>query len=321
MKTKKLVFIFTVAVSIIFGIQSFSYGEKPVSIVIGTGGLGGTFYVHGGGICMILQKYGKAVSEATAQITAGSRENSLLIGAAELDFALANSVVVGESYRGSEKFGKGIKNIRTCFWGNETEAHLIVKKGKGYKSLLDLKGKKMSIGAPGSGAVFNFMQLIEAYGISLNEFKPYYLGAMQSYEALKDGRLDAVFTGHGVPGAAATSLAMTTDIDILPIPEEIVNKIVEKDPGYIKAIIPAGIYRGIDRDIPTFGPVASFICHEGLSEELVYQVMKGIHDNLDWLAENVHRAFKKYRFHPSVQNIAPLHPGAIKFYKEKGLIK
>lgn len=298
-----------------------SVASEKKSIVFATSSSTGTYYVLGGGLCMAFEKDIPEIKEAIAQVTAGSVENVRLIDKGEADLALANAVVVAEAYRGSERFKGGLKNLQTLCWAQVNSQHYIVAKKSGIKSLADLKGKKVSVGAPGSGTAFNFKSIMDSAGINLKDLDVQFLNNTAAIDAFKDDRLDCIAVAGNIPSSTIYSLAMTNDIDIISIDEKIIDKLHAELPGYVKVKIPAGTYKGMDTDVYTFGAANTLLGNSNLSADVVYKMLKTIQAQKDWLTENIHKGFSEFSFDPSVSDVAPLHPGAVKFYNEIGRLK
>ena len=225
---------------------------------------------------------------------------------------------VGE-VRFGEWQGQKLDKLRTMCWGHGSDLHIITLKSSGIKSFEDIKGKRFAVGAPGSGTQVNVFRLMtEVYENSAKDYKVEFLSFAEAVNALKDNRIDAGVVMAGAPVASVMDLAIVKDIRLIPVTREKINKLLEIYPIYDEYIIKTGMYKGIDEDILTFTSPANIVTSSDLPADLVYSVLKALYNKIPWLTENVHKGFKRWKFDPSVQRIAPLHDGAIKFYKEMG---
>lgn len=285
------------------------------TMVIATASTSGTFYVMGGGLAMVLQKDVPELKEVTAQVTAGSVENCRLLAKGQVDLAFVNAVVGTEAYHGGRRFKTPLKNLRTIFWGHITHQHFIVKKDSGIKSLADLKGKRVSIGAPGSGMAFSAMTLFKMAGYGKGDINLQFLPSGAGINALKDGKIDCALVAGGAPVGSITALAVSGDIDIINLDKALLEKLNQKYPGFVLAPIKKGTYKGVDHEIMTFAAACAIMVNDKMPEELASKIVKAVQAKQGWLAENVHKGFGLYSFDSSISSVAPLTPGAAKLYK------
>ncbi len=291
---------------------------EPMIVAFGSGGTGGTYYVMGAAIAEIMTKDVPLIKTATSQVTAASYENVRLIQKNYVQFCLNNAASTYDGWNGKKPFKEKMDKLRTIAWGHGSDYHIVVLADSPIKNFREAVGKRLSVGAPGSGMEMQARRLLEVMELSYKDFKVEFLSISEAVGGLKDGRLDIIAMTSGMPGAALIDLSNVRSMRLISLGKELVDKVVEKFPYYDPFVIPAGTYKGVDYDTYTMTSPAIFSCREDVPEEVVYQVVKAIHKKLPWLAKNVHSSFSRWRFEPSVKRLAPLHPGAIKYYKEMG---
>ena len=310
-------------------------GTKKEFIAIGTGGPTGVYFVVGNSVCRMVHKvaaegrkkggkYGRQHGiRCAAPSTAGSTYNIGNVKAGELDFGVAQSDWQYHAYNGSSRFkGRQFKEIRAVFSVHPEPLHIIVGKGSGITGWDGLKGKRVGIGNPGSGQHNTMAFLMEQHGWKNSVFKlAAELTSSEQSKALCDSKIDAYIYTVGVPNSG---VAMATDgcgAKIVDFKTAVVEKMVKERPYYAWATIPKGTYKTSDRDVTTFGVMATFITSADVSESVVYEVTRAVFENLD-VFRGLHPAFKNLDPKKMIKNglSAPLHRGAVKYYKEKGLM-
>lgn len=267
----------------------------------------------------ILSKYIPYV-EATAEVTTASVDNCLLVGMGKADLALVMADAAWDAYRGTGKF-KNKLPLRTAMVLYPNNMHLVTLEGKGIEKVSDLKGKRVSTGAPGSGTEVMAERVLEANGINPNkDISRDRLGASESAGALKDGKIDAYFWVGGLPTASITDLGATPGIKIKLLGSaDAVTKMKEKyGPIYGKGIIPAKTYPGQGIDVPIAVVWNLLICNEKMKEDIAYDVVKILFDRKPDLA-TVHREANNISLQYQGDSPLPLHPGAIRYFTEKGV--
>ena len=286
-----------------------------------TGGTSGVYYPLGVALSQI---YGKAIpgSKTAVQATKASAENLNLLQAGRGEAGISLGDAVSDAWKGNEEAGfkNPLKKLRTiaALWPNYI--HFVATADSGIKTLADIKGKRISVGAPKSGTELNVRQILKAANISHKDFsKVEYLSYAESVELMKNKQLDVTLLSSGLGVAALRDLATTQKVVFLTIPEEIVAKI--NDPAFVVGVIPAKTYEGQDKDVTTISVQNYLVTHEGVSTETVYTMTKSMFDNLDQMAA-AHSAGKSIKKENAAKNPpAPLHPGAEKYYREVGLVK
>jgi TRAP transporter TAXI family solute receptor len=296
----------------------------PKVLSITTGPAGGVYFALGAGIADLISKYIPGV-EASSEVTPGSVDNMKLIHAKKCELALAMSDIVEEAYKGIGAFEAiGKTDVRTVMALHTNYAHFVTLEGKGIEKLADLRGKRVSLGAPGSGSEKLCIKILKAAGIDPDkDIVKERLAVAEAASALKDGKIDAFFWNAGIPMPAVLDLATTPGIKVKLIPLiEVLPKLVELyGPVYFKAVIPKGTYPGIDVDFETIGLANLLVCIPELPSELVYQIVKVVFDHIDEL-KAIHKAAEEITLKTAVVGSpVPFHDGAIKYFKEKGVWK
>jgi len=312
-------FIFGVILVFIFSFSS-AWAQKTVRLSIATGGTGGVYYPMGGGMANILSKYIPYL-EATAEVTTASVDNCLLVGQGKAGLAFIMADVGWDAYQGKGKFKEKIP-LRTVAVLYPNNMHLVTIEGKGIEKVTDLKGKRVSTGAPGSGTEVKALRVLEAYGLTPDkDFTRDKLGVAESAGALKDRKIDAFFWDGGLPTAAVTDLAATPGIKAKIIPHgDAVPKMREKyGPLYVKGIIPAKTYPGQDVDVEMAVVWNILICNEKMKGDVAYDIVKTVFEHKPELVAS-HRDARYLSLEPQVGGSPiPLHPGAVRYFTEKGV--
>jgi TRAP transporter TAXI family solute receptor len=303
-----------------FGLENAS-AQVKTRLAIGTGGTGGVYYPLGGGLAALISKHLPGV-EATAEVTTASVDNMKLLhgNRVALVFTLPDTAL--EAYQGKLKGLNDKVAVRALSSIYANFMQIVALDGTGIKSVPDLKGKRVSTGAPGSGVEVKGLRVLEAYGLAPKDFKSQdRLGAAESAGALKDRKLDAFFWDGGLPTAAILDLAATPGLKIHLIPHaDAVPKMVAKyGPLYFAATIAKGTYGGMDTDVQVAAATNLLAVHERMDENLAYQITKLLHERTADLVA-VHAAAKEINLKNAVVGSPiPFHAGALRFYKEKGI--
>ncbi|MDH1869821.1 TAXI family TRAP transporter solute-binding subunit [Pseudomonas sp. GW6] len=292
----------------------------PTFINVLTGGTSGVYYPIG---VALSQLYSNGIegSKTSVQATKASVENLNLLeaGRGELAFALGDSVA--DAWNGVEDAGfkAPLKKIRAIAGTYPNYIQIVANAESGIKTLEDLKGKRISVGAPKSGTELNARAIFEAAGLTYKDMgKVEFLPYAESVELIKNRQLDATLQSSGLGMAAIRDLASTMKISFVAIPAEVTAKI--DNAAYEAATIPAGTYDGQDADVPTVAITNILVSHEGVSDEVAYQMTKLMFDNLGRLG-TAHSAAKDIKLETATKNLPiPLHPGAERFYKEAGAL-
>lgn len=292
-------------------------------ISIGTGGVTGVYYPTGGAICRLVNKNRKEHGiRCSVESTGGSVYNINTVRAGELEFGVAQSDWQFHAYNGTSKFkdqGK-FENLRAVFSVHPEPFTLIARKGSGIAGFMDLKGKKVNVGNPGSGQRATMEVVMDSFGIAMSDFAlAAELKGSEMAQALCDGKIDAMIYTIGHPAAAVTEAATTCDVELVSVAGDPIDKLVGENSYYRVATVPGGMYKGTDGETSTFGVGATFVSSADVSEKVVYTVVKAVFDNFDDF-KKLHPAFANLKEEQMIADglSAPLHPGAEKYYKERG---
>ncbi len=291
-------------------------------ISIGTGGVTGVYYPTGGAICRLVNKDRKDHGiRCSAESTGGSIYNINTIRNKELEFGVAQSDWQFHAYNGTSKFEKNGKfeKLRAVFSVHPEPVTVIARDDSGIKNISDVKGKRMNIGNPGSGTRGTWEVMEEALGWKRGDLKlATEMKSAETGQAVCDGKIDAYFWLVGHPSALTQESLASCAARLVNVTGPAIDKLIADNPYYRSARIPAGMYNNKE-DIKTFGVGATFVSSTDVPDDVVYTVVKAVFENFD--------QFKK--LHPAFANLdpkemikdglsAPLHPGAVKYYKEKG---
>ena len=287
-------------------------------MMMGTGGTAGTYYAFGGVLAQYMKNYtGYSV---TAVSTDASKANIQSIGDGDYQMGFTQSDVMAYAWEGIKSFEKdGPSRDFRVLGGLYAETVQLITMNDKIQSVADLKGKSVSIGAPGSGVYFNAVDVLEASGIGLDGIKPQYQSFDDSKEALKDGQIDAAFIVAGAPTSAITELATTNGVNLIPIDGELRDKIMEMCPYYAPLQIPADTYPKQPNPVDTITIKATMIVDADLDEDVVYALTAAIFDHKDEIAlENAKG--QELSIENATDGMAvPFHKGAARYYAEHGV--
>lgn len=290
---------------------------------IGTGGTAGTYYPVGGMIANAISQPGKL--SATAQASNGSVANVSAVAGGAMESGFTQADVATWAFKGTGLYdGKpnvpGLRLIANLY---PESVHVVVKKGAGIKSVADLKGKRVALDEPGSGTLVNARAILAAYGLKESDIKPEYIKPNQAGDKLKDGALDAFFFTGGAPAGAIAELASSgAGIDILPIEGKEADTLRAQSPFFAVDTIAAETYKGVGQ-VKTLAVGAQWVTSDKVDANIVYEIVKALYsENGQKMLAAGHAKGKFITVQNAVQGAGiPFHPGAEKFYKEKGVLK
>jgi TRAP transporter TAXI family solute receptor len=291
-------------------------------ISIGTGGVTGVYYPTGGAICRLVNKYRKETGiRCSAESTGGSIYNLNTIRAGELEFGVAQSDWQYHAYHGTSRFkDQGpFEDLRAVFSVHPEPITILARGDAGISNITDLKGKRVNIGNPGSGTRGTWEVIEKALGWKREDLKlAAEMKSAETGQALCDGKIDAYFWAVGHPSALTQETLATCDAVLVNATGPAIDKLVADNPYYRKATIPAGMY-GDNPEVHTFGVGATFVTSAKVPDDVVYTVVKAVFDNFDQF-KALHPAFANLKPEEMIKDglSAPLHPGAVKYYKERG---
>ena len=286
-----------------------------------TGGTSGVYYPLGVALGNVV---GKALpgTKTSVQATKASVENLNLLqaGRGEIAFTLGDSL--SDAWKGNEEAGfkTPLKKLRGIAAIYPNYIQIVARADSGIKTLADLKGKKISVGAPKSGTELNARAILNAAGITYKDFsKVEYLPFGESVELMKNRQLDVTLQSAGLGVASLRDLAAAMDIVVVAVPADVIKKV--GDPAYLVSSIPANTYKGQTADVPAAAVQNYLVTHDGVSNDTVYAMTKALWTNLDQLTA-AHSAAKAIDLKKALEGMpVPVHPGAEKYYKEVGVIK
>lgn len=313
--------IASAAVAAAFIAAAPAQAQKAQFINILTGGQSGVYYPLGVALSQIYQQEIPNV-RSTAQVTKASAENMNLLQAERGELALALADSVSDAWNGNAEAGftKKLDKLRGMSATYNNYIQIVANAESGIKSLEDLKGKRISVGAARSGTELNARAIFKAAGLSYDDFaKVEYLPFGESVELMKNRQLDATLQSAGLGVSSIRDLATSVDIVVVPVPKEVVENV--GDAAYQPAFIPANTYEGQTVDMPTAAIPNFLITHVNVPEDLVYQMTKTLYENLEGL-QATHNAAKAIKLENATNGMpVPIHPGAERYYKEVGVIK
>ncbi|HOP48764.1 MAG TPA: TAXI family TRAP transporter solute-binding subunit [Desulfobacteraceae bacterium] len=288
-------------------------------ISIGTGGTGGVYYPYGGGVAEIWTKYVKGV-RAVAEVTGASVENTKLCDRGETLFGEIMNDVAYQAYNGIGKFKDKPQKILGMFEMYPHHFQIVTLMKSDVNSIYDIKGKKVSVGAPASGTEYKTNLILqEALGIPYRDFNVFRLSFTETANALKDGTIEVGIWDVAAPTSSIMDLATTHKIKMISFTPEEIKKIVDKFPFYSEFTLPAGTYNNQDYDVRNPSVWNTFICNADVDEELVYRLTKAVFEHQDYMMK-IHPFAKYTTPENAVKHAAiPLHPGSIRYLKEKGI--
>ena len=299
-----------------------AFAAQAQTISIATGGTGGVYYPLGGGMAAVLSKYVQGM-QATAEVTGGSVANLQLIGTGKPYIAMTMVDAGLDAYKGQDKFSGKPVPVRTLMVMYPNRMHVVSIEGTGVTKMSDLKGKRVSTGSGGSATEVMAFRVIEAAGLDKDkDMKRERLGVAESVNALKDRKIDAFFWVGGLPTAAVTDLSSTPGVKIKMIDHADLVPAMNKKYGnlYVKDTIGKDVYRGMERDNAQATVMNLLVAHEKMDEKTAYDIVKAVFEHIPELVR-VHGEAENFKLENQKKEASPIpwHPGAMKYFAEKGL--
>lgn len=294
--------------------------QARARLSIGTATRQGVFYPFGVGIAALISKYMPG-TEAIAEVTGGSKDNMRFVHTGQVQFALVAPDIAWEAAQGKLQEVPEKVAVRTLLVTYSGRLHIVTLEGSGIQTVADLKGKRVSTGPPAGGSESAGLLVFEAYGIMPQDLGSHLrLGYAESAVALKEGKLDAFLFDGGVPASVIRELADTPGIKMKLIPHgDAAPKLAVRYPFIFSAPIPKGTYTGVDQDVSTVARAVLLVAHERMEEPLAYEITKLILEHTEELA-SAHAVAKEITLKSAVRGSPiPFHPGALRYYKEKGI--
>jgi len=292
-------------------------GERRHEVYsLATAGLGGTYYIVGAGLGEILTREIPHLT-VNAIIAGGSTGNPLMLHRGEAEIGITNYISAANAIAGRAPFEQPIA-IRAIAPLQYSQLHIMVMGNSPFHTLNDLRGRRVNLGpAAGGGALF-FRELLPFWGLSESDFNFSFLSYTEGTEALRDGRIDANTPNGAAPLETVSSLAAFADVRLISLEAENMRRVRERLPHYDHALIPAGIYRGINQDVWTGGIQDILVVRADMDEEEAYMITRTIYEHLAEL-RRVHPSVSHMTFDNYNHSLVPLHPGALRFYRERNI--
>jgi TRAP transporter TAXI family solute receptor len=294
-------------------------GSNPKFLTVGTASTGGAFYPIGIAMADIITN--KVGISTTAQITGGAVENNSLVQMKTADLAITMGFMAYNAVKGLDPYKNKMGKINVLFSGlSKGVFHIVVNKNSTIRSIKDLKGKRVALGPAGGGAIAVANDVFKFYGLTAGDIKPVYISYEQATDALTDGNIDAIAVQSAAPAPAITQLtAAKKPIRILNIEDSYLKKILKKATYYSKVVLPAAMY-GTDEPVTTLYTSLVVVVNKDMSKDLAYRITKALFENINTI-KNSHPSAKELDIKEAVKALpAPLHPGAAKYFKEKGIL-
>ena len=262
-----------------------SCAPKKVNMILATGGTSGTYYPFGGAMAQIFNTKIENMN-VTAQATGASVENCKLLGSKEAELAILQNDMLDYAYNGVEAFKEGkIENLRGIGTLYPEIVQIVASPDSEINTVQDLKGKKVSVGAPGSGVEANVRQIFDATGLTYNDITVNYLSFAESADAFKDKHIESFFVTAGIPNAAIQDISAQHKISMVSLTDDVIKNLTEKYPFFVEYTIPANTYNGQTSDVKTVAVMATLATSAEVSDDVVYNITKSLFENLEELGE------------------------------------
>lgn len=316
LKSKKFLVVFTFLMILAIVISGSTAAQGRTFLSIATGGTAGTYYPIGGAIASVFNNNIEGMN-ASAQSTGASVENARLIYNQEVEVAIIQNDIASYAVAGENQFeGNQVTNMRGITALYPEVIQIVVRADANIETMEDLKGKRVAVGAPGSGAEANASQILNLFGITYDDITEDYLSFGEAAGRLSDRQIDAAFLTAGIPTAAVMDVAATQGIELLEFSDSDVEKINAELPFLTGVTVPAGTYSGVDRDIQTVALQAILVAEESLSDEAVYNMTKAIFENRQSLIA-AHSRANDITLDTALGGMTvELHPGAQAYFDE-----
>lgn len=285
---------------------------------IATGGTGGVYFPYGGGLAEVINNHVDGAT-GSAEVTGASVENVALISRGDSDLALALADTVYQAFHGEGAFeGRQVSELRALASIYPNAVQIVTLADSGISNIEDLRGKRVSVGAPGSGTEVSAQTLLAANGITYDDFEPQRLNFNETADALRDGDIDAGFWSVGPPTSSIMNLATTRSISLIALTEDQIAAAIEAEPTFAPYTLRAGLYDGMAEGVPTISTPNVLIVHMDMDEDLAYEITRAMYENVDELIA-IHPAANDTTVEFSTDSTPiPFHPGALRYLEEVG---
>ena len=291
-------------------------------VLLGADNPGGSYYLYGGGLSTWINEHSKTL-RLTSQTTRGSVENARLLNAGRLDFGLVNAIATYQQRHGTGQFqGQGSDKVRGIALLDTAPLHIVTYPSSGITTIASLAGKRVSIGAPGSGSATTANLLFPLAGL-VGKVTIQNLGFSESASNLRDGNVDAFFAASALPLPAVVDLTSTHAVRLISIPDNLINELHKQNPFYQREVIPGGTYSGIANGVPTVSVASLLLAKADEPDDVVYEVLNQMYTPAaQTYMRSVYRAWNPQAGEKLFADIGvPLHPAALRYYREHGMIK
>lgn len=297
------------------------YSADSQRLTLATGGTSGVYFPLGGAIGQVLGSNGNGSLSVTAQATGASGENMRLVESGDVDFAIVQNDVADAAFNGTAPFREKLGDVRALGRLYPEYLHVVASKDSGIKSLEDFKGKKISVGARGSGNEVNCRQIFDFYGLDYKNLEPIFLPYSETADQFKDRNLDGFVFTIGTPNPAIQDITTTQDVEFIPLQGDQVDQVIAKFPFLVKDAIPANTYKGQDTAVPTLSVQAILVANKDMPDDVAYELTKTLYENTEAIAK-AHNKGSEIKLENATDGVTiPFHPGAEKYLREKGIIK
>jgi TRAP transporter TAXI family solute receptor len=306
-------------------VSGAAIAQQRMFFGVATGGTGGTYYPLGGMLAQLISNKavvdGKKIT-ATAEAGGASVANAKLLGNKDIESAFVAADILDAAYNGKGQFvGAPIKNLRALGALYPETVQLITRGDSGINSVRDLKGKSISSGSPGSGQYQLLTDLLTVYGMKRSDVKEDLSSFTQAVDKIKDGNLDATLITAGVPTAAVTDFAQSHALKVIPLSGPEIAELQKQQPYYANVTMPANSYKGQTAPVETLAVMAVWTTHDAVPDNVAYEVTKALYENIAIMGQ-VHVQGKNISLATATAvGTAPIHPGSLKYFKEKGIVK
>lgn len=298
-----------------------SYAADAKRLTLATGGTSGVYFPLGGAIGNVLGNKSDGKFSVTAQATGASGENMRLVEGGDVDFAIVQNDVADAAFNGTAPFKSKLGDVRAIGRLYPEYLHVVASKDSGIKSLEDFKGKKISVGARGSGNEVNCRQIFDFYGLDYKNLDPIFLPYGETADQFKDRQLDGFIFTIGTPNPAIQDITTTQDVVFVPLEGGKVDEVIAKFPFLVKDAIPAKTYKGQENDVPTLSVQAILVANKDMPDDVAYELTKTLYENTEAIAK-AHNKGSEITLEKAADGVTiPFHPGAEKYLREKGAIK
>lgn len=308
----------TLSLSLALTLVAFA-AQAETRLTFATGGTSGVYFPLGGAIAQVLTSKSNGQLSITAQASGASGENMRLIESGDVNMAMVQNDVADSAYNGTAPFKEKLTNARAIARLYPEYLHIVASKESGVTTMAQFKGKKISVGARGSGNELNCRQIFATFGLDYNNVKPIFLPYGQTAEQFKDRQLDGFIFTIGTPNPAIQDITTAQDVQFIALDTASMDKIVASFPYLVKDSIPAGVYKGQKDAVPTLSVQAILVVNKDMPDDVAYTLTKTLFENLPDVAKAHNKGNEISLKHAKDGITIPFHPGAEKYFSEKGM--